>query len=289
MYATFVRNARQQAVERARRARRQMVLLVPLIAGVFLAYQSRRELFGMDVPVRIAAVLALVILGWALARDVGHALRPLLFRRLDAGTAGTVEFLIRLTTLVVSVLVALRLAGLEPRTLAVGGAITAVVFGLAAQQTLGNLFAGVVLLSARPFMVGDRVRLQGGDLAGETEGTVASLGLLHTVLSNGEDLIMVPNSAVLGQAVTPLHEPDGVDVRARLRPGVTPIDVQNLIHEHVETPIRGDARITLEELDGDEIVVRIAATPERAADGPKLATEVLTAVAPETRRVESPA
>ena len=62
--------------------------------------------------------------------------------------------------------------------LAVGGAFTAVIVGLAAQQTLGNLFAGIVLLSARPFRVGDRVRLQGGGLAGEIEGIVSSLGLL---------------------------------------------------------------------------------------------------------------
>ena len=34
-------------------------------------------------------------------------------------------------------------------------------------------------------------------------------------------------------------------------------------------------RIALEELDGDEVVVRIQATPENAADGPKLAGEVL--------------
>ena len=49
---------------------------------------------------------------------------------------------------------ALRLAGLKPETLAVGGAITAVILGLAAQQTVGNLIAGTVLLSARPFRVG---------------------------------------------------------------------------------------------------------------------------------------
>ena len=59
-------------------------------------------------------------------------------------------------------LVALRLAGVGPRELTIGGAFTAVILGLAAQQTLGNLFAGTVLLSARPFRVGDRVRLQGG-------------------------------------------------------------------------------------------------------------------------------
>ena len=116
---------------------------------------------------------------------------------------------------------------------------------------------------------------------------MSSLGLLYTTFASGDDAIMVPNSVVLGQAITPLHEPAGVDLRARLRPGVTPIDVHNLLQEGVETPIRGEPRVTLEEMDGDEIVVRIAATPERAADGPKLAGEVLTAVAPETRRVET--
>jgi small-conductance mechanosensitive channel len=248
-----------------------------------------RDLFGpdLDVPVRIATVVVLVILGWALARDVGRAIGPALFRRLDPGTAGTVGFLLRLVTVVVALLVALRVAGLTPQTLALGGALTAVVVGLAAQQTLGNLFAGTVLLSARPFRVGERVKLQGGGLAGGIEGVVSSLGLLYTTFADGEDSIMVPNSVVLSVAVIPLHEPAGIDLRARLRPGVTPIDVHNLIEETVQTPIRGEPRITLEELDGDEIVVRIAATPERAADGPRLASEVLTAVAPETRRVES--
>jgi small conductance mechanosensitive channel len=41
-------------------------------------------------------------------------------------------------------------------------AVTAIVVGLAAQQTFGNLFAGIVLLSARPFRIGERIRLQGG-------------------------------------------------------------------------------------------------------------------------------
>src|SRR3712207_7375085 len=39
--------------------------------------------------------------------------------------------------------------------------------------------------------------LQGGDLAGDLEGTVAALGLLHTTFSNGDDAILVPNRTVL--------------------------------------------------------------------------------------------
>ena len=119
---------------------------------------------------QIATTVVLIVLGWQIARDVGRALGPTLFRRLDPGTAGTVGFLIRLVFVGLAIIVALRVAGLDPRTLAVGGAFTAVIVGLAAQQTLGNLIAGTVLLSARPFRVGERVRLQGGGIAGQIEG-----------------------------------------------------------------------------------------------------------------------
>jgi len=278
--------ARQLSRKAVKRARLQLAVLLPMLAGVLLLYAYRRDIFGpsFDTPVRIGTVIALVILGWQFARDVGRSLGPMLFRRLDPGTAGTVGFLIRLTTILVAFLVAARIAGLDPRTLAVGGAFTAVVVGLAAQQTLGNLIAGTVLLSARPFRVGDRVRFQGGGLAGNVEGVVASLGLLYTTLADGDDMIMVPNSVVLSVAIVPLREPAGVDLRARLRPGVTPEDIQQLLQDTLETPIRDQPHVTLEEIDGDEVVVRIQAVPENADDGSRLAGEVLSAVARETAR-----
>jgi small conductance mechanosensitive channel len=278
--------ARQLSRQAVKRARLQLAVLLPLMAAVLLVYAYRRDLLGSswDTPVRIGTVLALVVLGWQFARDVGRSLGPMLFRRLDPGTAGTVGFLIRLTTILVAFVVAGRIAGVDPRTLAVGGAFTAVVVGLAAQQTLGNLIAGMVLLSARPFRVGDRVRMQGGGLAGTVEGVVSSLGLLYTTLADGDDQIMVPNSVVLSVAIVPLREPAGVDLRARLRPGVTPSDIQRLLEETLMTPVRGEPHVTLEELDGDEVVVRIQAVPENASDGPRLASEVLSAVASETAR-----
>ena len=276
--------ARQLSARAVKRARLQLLIFVPLLAGIVLLYTNRMALFGVDMPVRILTAVALISIGWQIARDVGRSFGPMLFRRLDPGTAGTVGFLIRLATVLIAVLVALRLAGIGPRELTIGGAFTAVILGLAAQQTLGNLFAGTVLLSARPFRVGDRVRFQGGPLAGTVEGVVSSLGLLYTVLASGEDAIMVPNSVVLSVAVVPLREPDGVDLRARLRPGVTPMDVEALLSEGVTTPIRERPRVDLEEVDGDEVVVRISATPERASDGAQLANEVLQAVSGETRR-----
>ena len=91
---------------------------------------------------------------------------------------------------------------------------------------------------------------------------------------------MVPNRVVLNVAIVPLREPDGVDLRARLRPGVTPLDIQQLLADDDRTPIRGEPRIILEEIDGDEVVVRIRATPEDSRDGPRLASEVLAADRP---------
>jgi small-conductance mechanosensitive channel len=138
-------------------------------------------------------------------------------------------------------------------------------------------------LSARPFRVGERVRLQGGPLAGQLEGTVSSLGLLYTTFATGDDSILVPNSVVLNVAVLPLREPEAVNLRARLRAGMTPGDLQEILEKSLETPLRDAPRITLEELDGDEVVVRISATPKVASEGRHLASELLGIVSRETR------
>jgi small-conductance mechanosensitive channel len=279
---------RQISPRVVKRARLEALVFVPLFIAVVGVHEHRRDLLGrhpsseLTTLFDLATVVALLILGWAIARDAGRALGPALFRRMDPATAGTVGFLIRLLTVALALLVALRVAGIDSRTIAVGGAFTAVILGLAAQQTLGNLFAGTVLLSARPFRVGERVRLQGGGLAGQIEGVVSSLGLLYTTFASGDDSIMVPNSVVLNVAVLPLREPDAVNLRARLHHGMTPSDLQELLESSLQTPLRNPPRITLEELDGDEVVVRIAATPRLAAEGRVLAGELLAIVSRET-------
>jgi small conductance mechanosensitive channel len=83
--------------------------------------------------------------------------------------------------------------------------------------------------------------------------------------------------------VIPLREPEAVNLRARLRPGMTPSDMQELLEKELKTPLRDAPRITLEELDGEEVVVRISATPRIASEGRQLASELLAIVSRETR------
>jgi small conductance mechanosensitive channel len=278
--------AARQIRERGRAATKRAALLLALVIGVLLVYRYRITLFGEggDQPARLLCALALVALGWWFARDVGRAASPALFKRMEPPTAGTVSFLIRLFLLGVALLIALRTAGLDTRSLAVGGAFTAVVLGLAAQNTLGNVLAGVLLLSARPFRVGDRVRFQAGGLAGQVEGVVMALGLLYVTLAQGEDTILVPNNVAMSSAVVPLREPAAVDLRARLKPDVKPSELQAFLEEKVTIPTRSHPHISVEEVDDDEVIMRVAATPELDRDGAKLADEILAAIGQVTGR-----
>ena len=261
------------------RARGGIVLFGGAIALVLALFSQRATLFpDLGTPVRVATVAALVVLGWGLARTLGRGLAAPLYRRLEPGTAGIIGFLIRLITIGVMLVVALRIAGLDTGTLAAGGAFTAVILGLAAQQTLGNIFAGLVLLTTRPFRVGERIRITGGMMAGSIEGIVASLGLFYVTLISGADKTMIPNSAMLQLAVSPLREPERVELRARFDAETNPAEVQSRVQEGVSVPLRYPPDITLEELDRSEVVVKIAATPQNPADGAQLAGEIVAAV-----------
>jgi small conductance mechanosensitive channel len=283
------------------RARLQLLVFAPLFAGVIALWDYRHAVFGLrdcafgtgpgtnnscklatdagTTTLQIFVVVALLILGWALARDIGRGLGPLLARRLDAATVGTAGFVVRLVGLFAALAVALRIADVSITAIAIGASASAVVLGLAAQQTLGNLIAGIVLLSARPFRVGDIVRLQVGALAGQIEGVVTSLGLMYTTFDSGGDPVLVPNSAVLAAAVRPLREPEAVSLRARVADGRTPIELQQAIEDQLTIPIRRHPRVLLEEVDETGgIVVTITVSPRNTGDGGRLASELLEVV-----------
>ena len=127
-------------------------------------------------------------------------------------------------------------------------------------------------------MVGDRVKLKGGSMAGEVEGVVSSLGLFYTTLVSGGDRTMIPNNVIMMLAVIPISEPDRVELKAKFNAEVTPQKLQRMIEKAVTIPLRTQPHVRLEELSGDEVTVTIVAVPLNSADGPKLASDVLDAV-----------
>ena len=87
-----------------------------------------------------------------------------------------------------------------------------------------------------------------------------------------------PNSVVLAAAPGPLREPHPPNVKVRLAAGSVepgPRDPR----QRITTPTRAKATVPLEEIDGEDVVVRVqATTPERASDGAHLADETIEAL-----------
>lgn len=115
--------------------------------------------------------------------------------------------------------------------LLVGGAVTTILLGIAGQQALANLFAGLVLLLSRPFAVGDHIRLKSGALGGVTEGMVTEIGITYLRMETDDGMLNLPNSAVLAAAVGPIARPartaqpappGGPGQQARQAPGGPP-------------------------------------------------------------------
>ncbi|HEY1101270.1 MAG TPA: mechanosensitive ion channel domain-containing protein [Myxococcota bacterium] len=72
--------------------------------------------------------------------------------------------------------------------------VLTVVVGLALQETLGNLFAGLAISMDRPFSVGDWILVDG------IEGNVVHVGWRATQLQTfTKDIVVIPNS-ILGKA-----------------------------------------------------------------------------------------
>lgn len=101
------------------------------------------------------------------------------------------------------------------------GAILGVVVGVAAQTSLSSLFAGIVLLMARPFTVGSWVHLRTYLFGGyDYSGVIIQIGVVYTTMDVGGRLVRIPNSAALASALTVTHVPIQLDMELVMPPEV---------------------------------------------------------------------
>ncbi|MEU5880858.1 mechanosensitive ion channel domain-containing protein [Spirillospora sp. NPDC047279] len=149
---------------------------------------------------------AFVFLAFAVASVVslGGELRRVTVPRLGEARAAIVRLCVVLAGAVIALITMLGLVNLPIGQLILGGALTGVILGIAGQQTLANVFAGIVLLYSHPFDIGDEVHIRSGPLGGELEGTVQEIGLLYVQLKSAEGRFAVPNSLMQSAAVARL-------------------------------------------------------------------------------------
>lgn len=89
-------------------------------------------------------------------------------------------------------------------TLVATSGVVAIIFGLALQNTLGDVFSGIALILGRPFAIGDWIVLGDG-----TEGRVIENNWRSTFLLTGaHNVVVLPNSARAKVGLTNLSRPD---------------------------------------------------------------------------------
>lgn len=154
-----------------------------------------------------ALLLAVVVgfVAWLVGRTLALAFERLVERpgHLPADRTA-IKFLAQLTRLAVYLFAFVTYAHLVPQLQKMGTAWLAsvgaasIVLGLAAQNTLGNLIAGISLLLYRPFNLGDR--LQVAAPSGLETGVVESLNLGYTILLTSDNRrVVIPNSLMASQ------------------------------------------------------------------------------------------
>jgi len=206
----------QVAIVRAKvRPWRSIIALVLAIAAAATsgwAHGAFRHFFsGEHVPKQlIAAGGAVAFCAFASIATYGLSgnARDVLTPRAGAAHAAIVRYALLLIGALTTLLVTLDLFSVPVGQLLLGGALTSVFVGIAAQQSLGNVFAGIVLLVARPFRVGDEVKLRAGAIGGELQGTVTEIGITYVRLFSGGTVLSVPNSQVLNAVVGPVPPAD---------------------------------------------------------------------------------
>ncbi len=141
------------------------------------------------------------VFGVAGAIGLSSKARTVLQPLIGQAHAGVVRYVLVLVGVFAILVFALVIGQVPVSQLLVSGAVVGVLLGIAAQQSLANLFAGLVLLFARPFRVGDHVRFRAGVLSGQIEGTVVDVSLTYVRLETDEGYVLIPNSQALAAAV----------------------------------------------------------------------------------------
>jgi small-conductance mechanosensitive channel len=173
-------------------------------AGVSAGARNRSVAHGSWLLVSVGTAVLFFALAVLATLGLSAKARAVLKPRFGTAHATLTRVVLVLAGWALAVTVTLDLLGVPIERLILGGAVTGVILGIAAQQTLANLFAGVVLLLSRPFEVGDEIRLYSGPLGGEFDGRVTEIGLAYVRMETEDGPLSLPNAQVLSAASGPI-------------------------------------------------------------------------------------
>ena len=206
------RSAETELVKRKARPWKSVIALVLAIASGVISDMARHDsapLFSAmnhltNQLIAVGTAVLFGVFGSLATYSLAGKSRELLEPKTGTAHSAVVRYAILIVGAFATLVITLELFTVPVGQLVLGGALTSVFVGIAAQQALGNVFAGLVLLVARPFQVGDAIRLRAGALGGTLDGVVTDIGITYVRFDLDGSVMSIPNSQVLNAVVGPV-------------------------------------------------------------------------------------
>lgn len=163
----------------------------------FTAIYEQVTAFLVDYSFQLIGAVIVFLIGVYVARRISNVVLRLCERKgLDVTLSGFIANTVRLIIIVMTAIIALGKLGISitPFVAAVGA--LSLGAGLAMQGLLSNYGAGLNIILARPFVVGDTISVQG------VGGVVKEVHLAYTVLADEDEVrITIPNKHIVGEII----------------------------------------------------------------------------------------
>lgn len=159
---------------------------------------SKWILDNIDMAIKIIASLAVIITSYAISKKFSSImLRGVV--KVSPTTLTNLSRLTRILIIFIGFLIALSILGIELSGILVAAGFTGIVVGLAAQQTLSQLFSGISLIIEGRAKIGDSIRI------GDIGGVIEHIGLMSTQIRawNGE-IYTIPNNIISSSSIVNL-------------------------------------------------------------------------------------
>jgi small-conductance mechanosensitive channel len=165
------------------------------------------NVLGVDLYI-IVTVVVIAVVALVMERLFTRYLSRFAKRaKLEPSAANNLVLTFRILILIGAVLAISRVGGLQPEWIISFSAIGGAALGFASTKTLGNFIAGLFLLAARPFRVGDYVRI------GTVEGIVQEITINYTkVLTIIKNIVSISNLQILDRDITNFAHQGGKDL-----------------------------------------------------------------------------
>ncbi len=188
--------------------------------------------FGLKV---IAALIIYSVGIWVIRR-IKRFINLLFTRKnTDAGIASFVESLASIILNIILVIITIGIVGIDTTSIAALLAGGGMALGLALNGTVQNFAGGIMLISFKPFKVGDYIEAQG------YEGTVKDISIVNTKLMTTDNrCIIIPNGALSNGTINNYSHNTirRVEWTIGVEYGVSADECKRLLMELIEKDIR---------------------------------------------------